>query len=577
MGGTNYSSDNASSATISKEQETQLDTKLSIGLSLYYSIYIEEELDPSQKETMGDQIKKYGNGYMNFHSNEIYEGTPVSENVSEMEYRYVDCSNCKFNIDTGKVDDYYMMKKCLDRGLNDVYNLCINYDDNSHTSELIINIGGYDLIEELVGITKYILTGTEPKKGISDKKLKSHAKKTFKDKFQQLKTNGWHFKVVYTCIYSASESFGDGEESKKQAELKNERSYYMMLALGSQKGSAANTYNKTFREGLDRALINQDFSTGLHLIFGMGSLCIFCPPFALICLAADLTLHIIECFDAISVGNKQAAVDHCKGAMLDIVFIIPYGRIGKFLKRGILKAEVNMAERASEKSTAAFKKIDNSSKVTGYKADIKRNDARLKSDRENYVKEHSTGPEDRATIEAEARDEVIFKSELDLMESQQKYSEAAGGSFMKYRNDQARLRDAKLNYNNYVTNSENVAKNFIKLKELAESLKKEWNDNRFISIRSLYNATNTGVTIKGNIDNSIALGESLARYDDRIVVTSEDFTFCEVLKESATSFKDDFVNLKDKIVDGTKQSTKEVNESEGDEWYRRQYPPTLLD
>lgn len=85
--------------------------------------------------------------------------------------------------------------------------------------------------------------------------------------------------------------------------------------------------------------------------------------------------------------------------------------------------------------------------------------------------------------------------------------------------------------------------------------------------------TSTNVTIAGTIDSGIAL----TKYDDRIVVTSEDFTFTDILKESATSFKDDVVNLKDKIVEGTRQSTKDRNESDSDEWYRRQYPPTLLD
>ena len=64
-------------------------------------------------------------------------------------------------------------------------------DRDNYSYELKINIGGYDLIDDLVVITKYILTGIEPKTGIKDKKLRGHAKKNYADKFQQLKTNGW--------------------------------------------------------------------------------------------------------------------------------------------------------------------------------------------------------------------------------------------------------------------------------------------------------------------------------------------------------------------------------------------------
>lgn len=568
MGGTNYSSDNAASATISKEQETQQDSKLSIGLSLYYSIYNEEELDPSQNKTLGDQVKERSNGYMNFHKDAVYEGDPISENVDDMAYRYVDCRKCEFNLDTGEVEDYYMMKKCLDRGLNDVYQLCIDYEDNLHTYDLHINIGGYDLIEDLVGITKYILTGVEPSKGISNKKLKSHAKKNFAGKFQQLKTNGWRFKVTYTCIYSAFETFGDGQEAKKKQAQKEEREHIMFVTLNGQKGAAGYHVNKALRESNGRLSL-ESVSSACHLLLGLGSLCVFWPPFAFACLAIDLSMHAIECAGAFMDNDKQAAIEHCKGAMLDMVFIIPYGRIGRFMKRGALKAEekiaahnVKVAEKGRKEGTSALERVgQNEADVSKYHAEIKEGEAQVKADRENYFKEHPN----------ESEDEVIFSSEFKLSESEANYAKAVERSQKenpqllakadKYKADkynvevkQNALNEAQVKYTNYAKYSLEVnAKNTVKLETLLEDLKREWNESRFISIRNnAYRLANAGVTGKGVRDSSIALGESFAKYDDRIVVTSEDFTFTDILKESVTSIGEDIGNAVGKIASENK-------------------------
>lgn len=613
MGGTNYSSDQASSASISQEQETQLDSKLSIGLSLYYSIYKEEELDPSQNKTLGDQVKERSNGYMNYHKDAVYEGDPISENVDDMVYRYVDCRKCEFNLDTLKVDDYYMMKKCLDRGLNDIYQLCIDYEDNLHSYDLHINIGGYDLIEDLVGITKYILTGVEPEKGVSDRKLKSHAKKNYAGKFQQLKTNGWRFRVTYTCIYSAIETFGDGQEAKKKQALKEEREHIMFVTLNGEKGAAGYHVNKALRESNGRLSL-ESVSSACHLLLGLGSLCVFWPPFAFACLAIDLSLHALECAGAFMDNDKQAAISHCKGAMLDIVFIIPYGRIGRFMKRGALKAEekiaahnVKVAEKGREKSTSMLDQVGKNEEevalwsraVEEKRIDVaRRREESIRLEGETWTKEKGSSTLERKPADSpemkryEQSKADLKKAEADLAETEKTYSEVASrnqkeNSLLlaksdKYKADkynveakQQASNEAHAKYTNYVKYSMEVnAKNTVKLETLLEDLKKEWHESRFASVRNnMYRMTSTNVTIAGTIDSGIAL----TKYDDRIVVTSEDFTFTDILKESATSFKDDVVNLKDKIVEGTRQSTKDRNESDSDEWYRRQYPPTLLD
>lgn len=562
MGGANYSSDQASSAIIAQEQESQLDSRLTIGLSLYYSIYEEEELDVTQNITLGDQVREQGKGYMNYHGNEVYEGTPVTEDMADIAYRFVDCSGCEFNLDTCKVEDYHMMKKNLDSGLNSVYQLCLDYEDNIHTYDLHVNIGGYDLIEDLVGITKYILTGSEPKNGISDKKLKSHAKKNFKDKFQQLKSNGWRFKVTYTCLYSAFETFGDGKEAERQKALKNERDHLMFVAITTEKGAAGTRSNKAMRDS-NGSISVESASTATHLLLGVGSLCIFFPPFAFACLALDLSIHAVECACAFMVNDKRAAVEHCKGAMLDIVFIIPFHRIGKVLKvgkAGILKAEekiaahnLKVAEKGREEGTSALERVkQNNADVSKYQAEVKEGKAQVEADRENYLNEHPNESKD------EVENEVIFSSEFKLAESEANYAKAVERSQKenpkllakanKYKSEKYNVEakeeaagKAKENYTNYVEYGIEVeAKNVSKLGVLLKDIKNKWNTDEFSEIREAIkamheNGTGTVVTLKGIEENAI----NLIQHKDRMVASSADFTFIEIVQESAKSIGDD--------------------------------------
>ena len=572
----NYNSDGADSATIAQEQETQLDSRLNIGLSLYYSIYKEEEIDATQNKTLGDQIKERGNGYMNYHKDAKYEGEPKSENYDDMAYRYVDCRKCEFNLDTSKVDDYYMMKKCLDRGLNEIYQLCLNYEDNLHSYDLSINIGGYDLIEDLVGITKYILTGIEPLNGISDNHLKRHAYRNFSDKFQQLKNNGWNFKVIYTCVYSAYENFGDGEEAKKQQALKEERDHLMFVAITTEKGAAGAKANKAMRESKG-SISMQSASTACHLLLGVGSLCFFWPPFAFACLAIDLSLHAVECAGAFMENDKQAAIDHCKGAMLDIVFIIPYDRIGRFMKRSALKAEekiaahnVKVAEKGREKSASMLDQVGkNEEEISrwSHAVEEKRIDVANKkatcinAEGETWYKQKGSTklerkPSDSPEMERYRQAQAdLEKAEADLAQTEKTYSEVAARNQRensqllaktdKYKADkynveakQKTSEEVQTKYTNYVNYSIEVeAKNTVKLETLLEDLKKEWNETRFISLRRAYKTTGYITTVKGISDNI----ETLTKYDDRIVVSSDDFTFSEIVKEAATSIGEDIV------------------------------------
>lgn len=574
-----YCSEGANCPAISDSKESQLSAPFRIGFSLYYSIYAEDDTDPTHNETLHDQLQEYGRGNMHHHKKLESEGVAVTQGMDEMIYRYVECNKCYFNLDTFKVDDYDTMKKKLDCGLNEIYQLCLDYTDNVHTFELNINLGGYDLISDLVGVTNYILSGKKPKRAIDDNQLLSHAKRKFKDKFEQLKTKGWTIIVRYSSISQAIEVFGDGERAIQKERQKAERAQIAFLALVTQPGAAGAGANKAMREAMGKVNVGST-STAFHMLLGLGSLCWFWPPFAFTCLVIDLSTRAAECAIAFADGDRQAAVENCKGAMLDVFFIIPYERIGRFANvsahAGAMKVDMKLAERGlqtAEKGQAKNaellgKAADNEQRVAHYETAIeqqkvyvaqqKEKVARLEM--ESWTKEVGSTELKRDTAkladyEAAKVDLAKAESELSVMESQyavvlarsQKENPALLAQAEKYKagkynveDAQAKYDVAKANYTSFVENGVAAGtKNLTKLGTLLKDIREKWNADEFYGVRqtmkAFHNADGTVVTLTGLKDGAV----QLSRHGDRIVGESEDFTFCEILEESARSIGQD--------------------------------------
>ena len=559
-----YCSEGANCPAISDSKESQLNVPFRIGFSLYYSIYAEDDTDPTHNETLHDQLQEYGRGNMHHHKKLESEGVAVTQGMDEMIYRYVECNKCYFNLDTFKVDDYDTMKKKLDCGLNEIYQLCLDYTDNVHTFELNINLGGYDLISDLVGVTNYILSGKKPKRAIDDNQLLSHAKRKFKDKFEQLKTKGWTIIVRYSSISQAIEVFGDGERAIQKQRQKAEREQIAFLALVTQPGAAGAGPNKAMREAMGKTDVGST-STAFHMLLGLGSLCWFWPPFAFTCLAIDLSTRVAECAIAFADGDRQAAVENCKGAMLDVFFIIPYERIGRFANvnahAGAMKLDMKLAERGlqtAEKGQAKSAELlgkagYNEERLASFKGSIESQKAHIARQREKVSQLENT--EKLADYEKAKAD--LRKAENDLSEMETQYAAALAQSQKenpallakaeKYKagkynveDAQAKYDVAKANYTSFVENGVAAGtKNLTKLGTLLQDIREKWNADEFYGVRqtmkAFHNADGTAVTLTGLNDGAV----QLRRQGDRIVGESEDFTFCEVLEEAARSIGQD--------------------------------------
>ena len=577
----NYCAEGANCTEFSNPLESQMSVPFRIGYSLYFSIYAEDETDPTHNETLHDQLREYGRGNMHHHKEIESEGEGVNEGMDEMVYRYVDCNKCDFNIDTFKVEDYSMMKKKLDHGLNELYEMCLDYTDDVHTFDLYVNLGGYDLISDLVGVTQYILSGKNPKRSIDDNRLLSHAKRKFSDKFQKLKAKGWTITVSHTSISSAFEVFGDGEKAIERQRKKAEREKIAFLALNTQMGAAGAGANKAMREAMSKVNVG-DTSTAFHMLLGLGSLCLFWPPFAFTCLAIDLSMRAVECAIAFADRDRHAAVEHCKSGLIDIFFIIPYERLGRFAYAGALKADVKLAERGVQtaekgqaKSTELLGKAsENERKASAYKEAIEKQKDQIKRQQDEVKRlEGETWSKEKGspTIKKKASDSEEVKkyeqAKIDLKKSEDElavleahYAEAMArsqkenpkliGEAEKFKAEKynvedanARLATSKANYTSFMENGVVAeTQNLTKLGTLLKNVREKWNTDEFIAIRTTmkaaHNADGTVVTLAGIRDGAVQLSKS----GDRLVGESEDFTFCEVVEEAAKSIGQDIKN-----------------------------------
>ncbi len=540
MGGANYSSDQASSATIAQEQESQLDSKLSIGLSLFYSIYKEEKLDPSQNKTLGDQIKEQGSGNMSFHEEAVSDGMAFSPNDG-MNYIYVDCSGVKYDVDACRVDDFQRMKKNLLRGLAGIYAICLSdgsTNEGLNSYDLYINLGGYDLIEDLVNVTNYILTGKESK-GRYYENLKRYAdEENFRGKFQQLKTNGWRFKV-YTCIYSASETFAEGDENalkeQEKQRIKQENARIRaQVESGAFKeyGSGGVSYS-----GGSALIQNSTFSSVVHLLLGVGSLCVFFPPVALACSAADIAMHAIEGTVALNSNDDNGATAHFKDAAIGVFFIIPFGRIGKFWRTGRhLRAEMKTAKKTMKDIEREGGHVGNESVVNNEKeianieSAIKEKKLKIEKDKadiEQINKDQAYYAEispKEATIHKNMNETRIREKELEIsknesemrrLEAERDFVVSKRSEYSKWQGQSHDYRENEIKYDvaytRYQSYSNEVKmKNRISLADLTEDLKKEWNETHFLSLKRGWKTGNELYTVWGIAGNSAIIGESLA-------------------------------------------------------------------
>ena len=239
----------------------------------------------------------------------------------------------------------------LDRAATELYETLFAHFDGTSTKTVHINLCGYNLVSDLVYVLHYLCDGTGKNK-VSNSSLLRYATKRYEQAFGTFRNMGWTIKVDYCGVLEAYEVFAERIE-REQVE-KNGKT----VTVKSQNRPKKNKVTRRQKSKISIAKLQKDFFGGskksekTHATLGIVSTVI--SPLS----AVDAVLHVFEGIDLL-IDGKPGAGAHFRDAALDVVFIIPFARIGKW---GYKAHKMRKLKKAEEELAAANKAAEVASK-----------------------------------------------------------------------------------------------------------------------------------------------------------------------------------------------------------------------
>lgn len=573
--------DGADSASISSLNEDQSQS-IKVNLKIYYSIYEEDEIFGEGKKAMGDQIAKNGLGEMQLHREADFDGAPFSTEYDKEYSTFIECNDLLFNIKNEKIEDDEGLRSHLDRTISFIINTCKDLVTVSGC-DLYVNIGGYDIISDLIGVTKYILSNELPKTKIDNEGLSKYALDKYKGKISQLKTDGCHIVVSYTATYKASGAFADAQRKIKEQE-EEEKKYKAEIARFDrmEKGFGGGSFMAS------KALLESGLSgpEALHVFLGLGSMAFWAPPFALICSVGDLVVSSIELGVALYNHDRKGATNAMKNVMIDGFFLIPFAKIGKFIRKGtkcklashneakihksgkeknselVNKAKSNsdkieeLEKNASELESKASKLEKENIDLNKKAENAERKVADLEEKKLNHSPEHESMYD--AYIKASKEEASSYRQTISKNESEKssllekaKKDRGEADSLREENNDI--FKQYKDVYNNMDTATNRKTEAYTQYKELGplirlpdvfpledllKVLRDEWKADKFGWVHDfIHNRAGNVMTIKGSVE-TLKESDSQSSKNNRNKLdyySDEDFSFTGLVSDAVAS------------------------------------------
>ena len=337
-----------SEAATSSASESQK-SKRDIHVSVFLSIFEQNTLISYNDGYCPDEVKN--NGSCHFVHTRVKDEKGVAMSHKDQECIMVDCSSLDFNMETCGIENNSRVKKMLDRAATELYETLFAHVDGTGTKTAHINLCGYDLVSDLVYVLHYLCDGTCKNK-VANSSLLRYATKRYEQAFDTLRNMGWTIKVDYCGVLEAYEVFAERIE-REQVE-KDGKTVTVKSRNKGPKMEIELLRNPATHVSITDIfllfLLDRITSEKTHAALDVASTVV--SPLS----AVDAVIHVFEGVE-LMIEGKPGAGAHFRDAALDVVFIIPFAKIGKwgykaYKMRKIKKAEEELAaaKRAAESS-----------------------------------------------------------------------------------------------------------------------------------------------------------------------------------------------------------------------------------
>ena len=349
----------ADAVSICEQSESQQE-KDKLYVSVFFSILKKKDIQENNENKGYIDVKN--TGYSSFNHCQIVwsEGDAYSNN-DQYPQIFICCDDLLYDVLDGKVVNTEKQIVKINEAFNELDDFLYNQFDESHIYDVHINIGGFEILTDLILSMAYICN-KKFKKDIKNKKLLTKIKTRYKGCFDNYKNIGWSIKVDFACAFSAYEAYIENETriqlNKRRAQAERDREILLnnnknIFLFDPDEARAANW-------AVTAATLDPETAKNLSH-FALGLLSVFMPLLSI----ADAAMYIWEGILAESKGDKEGAKSAAKNAALDVILILPVFKlfkIGKDMVRlnraGKLIREADDLERMgnniikeSEKST----------------------------------------------------------------------------------------------------------------------------------------------------------------------------------------------------------------------------------